>query len=197
MKWNSVQHFQLWNSYSADRLIHFPWATNSCALDSILSALWVIYERFHYNADQLRLFAEEFSTVLSIFHDLHYGRIHNIQAKELLVKVFLIDDGRYKNGDFVETNLITDFMKSKLHVIHTDTSQSTFQWKFIVYWKCMTCVNVHKDDNIHMRDNITFMARSSKFTVQASLDSFLSDSVRRKLCDKCKNEKCKGNCSTS
>ena len=43
VQWNGVNHMQLLNKYHNDKVIHFPWARNSCALDSTLSALWIVY----------------------------------------------------------------------------------------------------------------------------------------------------------
>ena len=68
VKWNCVEYLQLW--YTDDEVLHFPWANNSCALDSTLSALCVIYLRSQINLDRLQLFREEFPTIVGVFDDL-------------------------------------------------------------------------------------------------------------------------------
>ena len=183
VKWNCVEHLQLW--YTDDEVLHFPWANNSCALDSTLSALWVIYLRFQTNLDRLQLFREEFPTMVGVFDDLYLGLIHNIEAKEKLIKVFALEDKRYKNRDFIEVLSITDFLKERLSVAVARGTDSLFQWIFKLYWKCETCGNKVFSEHLHRRDNILFMATSAKFNVQDSLKAFLRESVRVRICTIC------------
>ena len=75
-----------------------------------------------------------------------------------------------------------------MNVIQIDSVQSTFQWIFKVYWQCARCNLRVTDEHICQRDTVSFPARSSKLTVQNSLDTFLADSIKNNKCGKCKRK---------
>ena len=195
IKWNDISHLQLWHNNEEESMIHFPWAHMSCALDSTLSAYWVIYLRLQLKSEWLKLFREEFPKIIAVFDELYERKIHNIKAKEKLRDLLEINDGRWKRRESVEVLLITDFLKNNLSAIHTNGEESLLQWVFKVHWLCEPCGtqtcqkhaygNYINTDQIHKRDNIAFMPRSSKFTVHDSIGHFLSDTVRNRSCDKC------------
>lgn len=195
MKWNCISHLQLWHNNEDDSIIHFPWADMSCALDSTLSAYWIIYLRLQLRNEWLILFREEFPKIVEVFDELYEIKIHNIQAKEKLRALFKINDARWNSRNSVEVMLVTDFLKEKLTAFHANGEESLFQWVFKVYWVCKPCgiQTCHKYDHgnykgtdiIHRRDNIAFQARSCKFTVHESIEHFLADSVRNISCEKC------------
>ena len=195
VNWNMVSHLQLWHNKNDDAVIHFPWANSSCALDSTLSALWIIYLRMQSNIERLNLFREEFPKVVEVFDHLYAGEIHNIQAKERFIKLFKIKDKRYKINSSVELRLITDYLKSNLSAVHPNGEESLLEWAYKSYWLCATCgaktcqkytYGPEKgEDFIHRRDNVLFMISSSTFTVQESIESILSESTLVRVCEKC------------
>ena len=128
-----VFHLQLWHNENEDAVIHFPWANMSCALDSTLSALWIIYLRMQSNIERLNLFREEFPKVVEVFDHLNTGKIHNIQAKERFIKVFRIKDKRYRKNSSMEVRLITDYLKNNLSAVHPNGEESFLQWVYKSY----------------------------------------------------------------
>ena len=192
VRWNCVDHFQLWYSDDSDKQIHFPWANNSCALDSTLTGLWIIYLRLQSNIVRLALFESEYPKIAEVYSKLYHGKIHNIEAKNQFIKIFKdigITDERYRKQKYVELNLITNYLKDRLHVLLPDSEESTFQWRFRSHWECKTCKTEICEAFIYYRDSVAFMARSCKFSVQESLDTYVDDSVRTVICETCEEKK--------
>ena len=134
VRWNCVSHLQLWHNNEKDGIIHFPWANMSCALDSTLSAFWVIYLKIQLKSERLKLFREEFPKIVAVFDDLYDRKIHNIKAKEKLRALFKINDDRWRNRESVEVLLITDYLRKYLTGFHANGEESLLQWVFKVYW---------------------------------------------------------------
>ena len=86
--------------------------------------------------------------------------------------MFVLEDPRHKNRNFVEVLSITDFLNEMLSAAVAKGTDSLFQWIFKLYWKCETCGNKVFSEHLHRIDNILFMATSAKFTVQDSLKAF-------------------------
>jgi hypothetical protein len=186
--WNGVPHLQLWHKDNKEETIHFPWANNSCALDSTLTALWIIYLRLQTNNERLALFEAEYPKIIEVFTKLYHGTIHNVEAKNQFIMIFKdlgIRNEDYRSQKFVELNCITNYLKDSLHVLLPDNDESTFSWKFKSYWQCNTCSNEIGDDFVYNRENISFMARSLKFSVQDCLDTYIEDSLRETICETC------------
>lgn len=195
VRWNCVSHLQLWHNNEKDGIIHFPWANMSCALDSTLSAFWVIYLKIQLKSERLKLFREEFPKIVAVFDDLYDRKIHNIKAKEKLRALFKINDDRWRNRESVEVLLITDYLRKYLTGFHANGEESLLQWVFKVYWECKSCgtriCHQHaygeymNTDLIHRRDNIAVLARSRSYTVHGSIEHFLLDTTRNKSCQNC------------
>ena len=189
--WNGVPHLQLWHKENKERLIHFPWANNSCALDSTLTALWIIYLRLQLKVERLALFESEYPKMAEVYAKLYHGQIHNVEAKNQFIKIFKdlgIRDERYREKKYVELNAITNYLKDRLHVLLPDTEESTFQWRFKNHWECKTYKTETCDHFIHHRESVVFMARSSKFSVQELLNTYVEDSVRTTVCVNCEQK---------
>jgi hypothetical protein len=147
------------------------------------------------NIERLNLFREEFPKVVEVFDNLYAGKIHNIQAKERFLKLFKIKDKRWQINSSVELRLITDYLKSDLSAVHPNGEESLLEWVFKTYWVCekcgaKTCQKYNYgpekgEDYIHKRDNVLFLMRSSKFTVQESIDAVLSESTLTRVCENC------------
>ena len=134
--------------------IYFPWANNSCALDSTLTALWIIYVKLRFNIERLAISEAEYPEIVEVFVKLYHGRLHNIEAKKQFLKMFkdiAITDERYKEQKYVELNLITNNFKARNVVLN---SVSSYQFVF-------------------NREIISFTARSSEFSVQESLNTYV------------------------
>ena len=69
--------------------------------------------------------------MVDVFDDLYSSKIIE---KDRLLKVFKIDDARWKSDTSVEVKLITDFVRDKLIVVHADCQESI--WVCKVHWIC-------------------------------------------------------------
>jgi hypothetical protein len=188
----NVVHVVLWHNSNSGPFIHFPWWDNSCAENSITSSWWIIYQKCLKQSDYLITLRADFPSVINIFDALQDRNIDNILARECLHDLMQIDREDFRNHEFVGTDLISVYMKSKLCTqIDVNTghpSSITFGWSYNVSWFCVACNQRIDDTKPHINHDVTLLERHTKDSVQLSLDTNLQESIRPIYCKRCQKK---------
>lgn len=114
--WGGRHHLpHIHNKLDFEPYIHFPWENNSCALDSIMTAWWVLFNTMKklMNHEITEIFEREYPEFNELFIEMFEGQLDNIQAKEKVRRIFQgVLNSNYQSGLFIELPTINILIRN-------------------------------------------------------------------------------------
>ena len=196
--WGGRHHLpHIHNKLDFEPYIHFPWENNSCALDSIMTAWWVLFNTMKklMNHDITEIFEREYPEFNELFIEMFEGQLDNIQAKEKVRRIFQgVLNSNYQSGLFIELPTINNHIDEELYDQnnHTLRHPSLLYWRITVNQKCVnTACGLH--DTIvgaklsHVGE-FELLPTPSKVTfhIQDAFMESVTCAYANQTCDECK-----------
>ena len=106
VEWGDNHHLpHIHSKIKIELYINFPSGNNSCALDALMTAWWVLNNIIHkhHSIEIHTIFANKQREISEIFSEMYEGNMSNLQAKSKIREIFQgILDINYQNNGFVE-----------------------------------------------------------------------------------------------
>lgn len=177
--WGTSNEYHIGISMCSECEFGFPWASNSCGFDSVLSGLWFIFRHASENfRSQFRL---QLHPIASIFDMMLNNEINNLEAKDKLIELYW--NSTALSGNFESADKTFELLYKMLDVAHPTP---LFQIGFVEIRQCDVCT--YKKMTRSFVNELAVWKRNYRPSIQDIVDCTFRDyylDAKVKECHKC------------